>query len=93
MFIFVFRPMTQKLIQARQRMEDHIGKLSFGKNKKKDFPCDETPGKKSFPWSYNVALLCCSWYYNYGLYKIASITDTGFVVEKRIRLNTSTICI
>ncbi|KAK4295652.1 hypothetical protein Pmani_031795 [Petrolisthes manimaculis] len=36
-------PMTTKFMQARQRMEDHIGKLSFGKNKKKDFPCDETP--------------------------------------------------
>ncbi|XP_069159541.1 protein unc-80 homolog isoform X1 [Procambarus clarkii] len=36
-------PMSVKLMQARRRMEDHIGRIGFGKIKKKDYSCDETP--------------------------------------------------
>ncbi|XP_071534011.1 protein unc-80 homolog isoform X8 [Panulirus ornatus] len=32
-----------KLTQARRRMEDQFGWISFGKSKKKDYSCDETP--------------------------------------------------
>ncbi|XP_066978451.1 protein unc-80 homolog isoform X1 [Macrobrachium rosenbergii] len=36
-------PMSQKFIQARRVVEDHIGRISFGKPRKKDWSCDETP--------------------------------------------------
>lgn len=37
--------MSVKLLKARRRMEDQWGRIVFGKIKKKDYNCDETPGE------------------------------------------------
>ncbi|XP_042207937.1 protein unc-80 homolog isoform X3 [Homarus americanus] len=36
-------PMGIRLMMVRRRVEDHVGRISFGKGKKKDYSCDETP--------------------------------------------------
>ena len=42
--------MSQRLNDAKRRLEVNLGKIGLGKNKKKDFSADETPG------NYNVLL-------------------------------------